>query len=134
VFFDFAGRELDEELFKWRDAVEDERVRIRLKAYADVDMHNYKVRLEYWAIEFDGEYVGLVIGTDRPWGWATHDRYITDYPKHQALVAYVKAMYITKPECIVGATTKDLELDCRMGHMIDKRFSSNMRPMEQEER
>lgn len=83
--------------------------------------------LEYWAMEFDGEYIGLVIGTDEPWGWNTESTYITDYPKYQALVAYVKALYISKPENIVGVTTKIEDLDGRYGYYIDKRFKYNMR-------
>lgn len=127
MFFHFVKNELDDELFNWRDASEDERVRIRLKAHADVDMTHYTVRLEYWGMEFDGEYIGLVIGTDRPWGWNTYSTYITDYPKYQAMIAYVKAMYINKPENIVGATSKIEDLDGIHGFVIDKRFSNNMR-------
>lgn len=126
MFFDFCN-ELDEELFNWRDAIEDERVRIRLKAYGEVDRSTHHERLEYWAIELDGEYVGLVIGLDEPWGWSTLEKYITDYPKYQALVAYVKAMYQTKPEEIVGETTQIEDLDGRYELYIDKRFSNNMR-------
>ena len=127
AFFDFVGYTVDEHNFNFSDAEDDERVRIRLKAYGEVEDQHYTSRLEYWAMEFDGEYIGLVIGEDEPWGWVTYETYITNYPKFQALVAYVNAMYVNKPENLVGETTQVNDLDGRFGYVIDKRFNNNMR-------
>lgn len=126
AFFDFCGEEVDEERFNWQDAVEDTRIAIHLKAYHDFD----NSRLEYWAVEFDGKYIGLVVGVDEPMWFETQDRYITNYPSYQTMVAYIKAMYVGKPERVVGETTKLDDLDGRYGSFIDKRYSNNMRKEE----
>jgi hypothetical protein len=133
-FFYFMGREMDEERFNWQDAAEEQRVELELKASAEVDMHNYHITLEYVAIKFDGKYIGLCIGTDRPWGWTLYSRYITNYPLYQTMVAYLKAMYMRKPNCIIGETTDINDVDFRCGHVIDKRHAGNLRPARQEER
>jgi hypothetical protein len=131
AFWFATEHELDEENFNYEDAVHDERIRVHLKATAEVHSESYSiVNLEYVAISFDNTYVGLVIGVDRPFGWEAEEIYITDYPKYQAMVAYAKAMFQNKPTNIVGATVKIDDLDGRFGFVIDKRYSTNMRKEE----
>lgn len=128
LFFDFCPM-IDDERFNYEDAREDERVKIELKAYAELKLGNrhYLVNLEYVAISFDGSYVGLVIAVDRPFGYDVEDIYITDYPKYQAMVAYVTTMYQTPPDFIIGETTKIENLDGRYNTVIDKRYKWNTR-------
>lgn len=127
AFFLFAARELDDTQFNYQDAQKDERVKIELKAYAEAVRTQYTENLEYVAISFDGSYVGLLIGLDTNFGYTLVERYITNYPKFQAMVAYVKTMYQKTPDCIIGETTKIDDLDGRYGTVIDKRYKWNMR-------
>jgi hypothetical protein len=130
VFFDFVGNEIDDERFNYKDAREDERVKIELKAYAElagVHSPHYVANLEYIAFSFDGSYVGLAIAVDRPFGYDVEAMYITDYPKFQAMVAYVKTMYQLPHSHIIGETTKIEDLDGRYGTVIDKRYKWNTR-------
>ncbi len=129
VFFEFVGNEIDEYRFNYKDAREDERVKIELKAYAELKLKEsfYKASLEYIAFKFDGSYVGLIIAVDRPFGYDVEGKYITDYPKFQAMVAYVRTMYQLPPDTIIGETIKIETLDGRYGTVIDKRYKWNMR-------
>jgi len=128
AFWHLVGYEIDDGTFNYNDSVHDERIRVHLKATADIHTESYSVvTLEYVAISFDNTYVGLVIGVDRPFGYDADDVYVTNHPKFQAMVAYVKAMYQNKPDNIVGETTKIDDLDGRFGYVIDKRFKTNLR-------
>jgi hypothetical protein len=129
AFWHFVGHELDDENFNYVDAGHEARIRVHLKAYAHLDSdHVHMVLpLEYIAISFDREYIGLVIGVDRPFGWDAAEVYITNYPKYQVMVAYAKAMFQNKPTNIVGETVLIDNLDGRFGFVMDKRFSNNMR-------
>lgn len=117
--------------FNYEDAIHDERIKIHLKAHANLEsLPETSVTLEYIAISYDNIYVGLVIGIDRPFGWDDEEIYVTNYPKFQSMVAYVRAMYQNKPDNIIGETIKIDDLDGRFGFVIDKRYSNNMRKEE----
>ena len=127
AFFHFVGGEVNDERFNFTDASDDERVEIELKACADASHDHFTKTLEYIAIKFDGSYVGLAVCLDTNFGYTLEDRYITNYPKYQAMIAYVNAMYVQKPKCVIGETTDIIDLDGRYGHVIDKRYSFNTR-------
>ncbi|MHA2389289.1 MAG: hypothetical protein ACXACW_11280 [Candidatus Hodarchaeales archaeon] len=132
AFWEIVYREINQDDFNYSDAENDERVKIHLKASAEVETDNkYMVSiLEYIAISFDSNYVGLVVGFDGSFGWVMQDVYITNYLKYQAMLAYVKTMYQNPPEQIIGETVKVEDLDGRFGFVIDKRYKNNMRKEE----
>lgn len=117
---------LDSEEFSHSDGRTDERIRLELKAYAYVKNGT----LEYFAISFDGQYVGLVVGVDRHFGWCCEERYVTNFPLYQAMTAYIRAVFFNKPSDLVGETTDIPDLDGRYEHVIDKRYKNHMRKEE----
>jgi len=131
LFFDFCLHDLDQDYFAYQDAADDERICMDLKARHEIKTDaTYQKVIEYVAISFDGKYIGLVIGLDGAFGYDLLDVYITDYPKYQAMLAYVRTMYHRPPDNIIGETTKLEDLDGRYGTLIDKRYKHNMRMME----
>ncbi len=129
AFWHYVGHELDEENFNFIDAIHEARIRVHLKAMAHLDSEFTRmvIPFEYIAISFDREYIGLVIGVDRPFGWDAEEIYITNYPKYQVMIAYAHAMYQNKPNNIVGESTKLDDLDGRYGFVVDKRYAGNLR-------
>jgi hypothetical protein len=126
AFFEFVDMTTSQsDRFDFESAHLDERVKLELKAYYDspIVVHG---ELEYIAFSFDGKYVGLVIGIGTSWWWKLQEIYITNFPLYQAMVSYVTAMYILKPEHIVGETTDIPDLDGRFGTVIDKRYKYNL--------
>lgn len=127
AFDEFTIGDIDFNHFIYTDACKDERIKLELKAAYNMSEHYHHEILEYVAISFDGQYIGLVIGRDTPFGWNVEDSYITNYPLYQAMVAYVRAMYIYKTERIVDETEDVEDLDGRYQSKIDKRHKYNMR-------
>lgn len=120
------GMNLDDN-FDYRAAKNDERIKLHLKAYGMITEDHIE-SLEYLAVQFDGKYIGLIVGTDQSWGWGMEDMYITDFQKYQAMTAYIRATYFTKPEgFIIGETTDIPDLDGRYGFFLDKRTKSHTR-------
>lgn len=117
--------DLSQESFNYQDAKEDERIHMELKAYCDLD--DGRATVEYYAVSFDGQYVGLVVGVDRPFGWDLEDRFITNFPMYQALTAYIRAVYFGKPEDLIAEEIDIEDLDGRFKTYIDKRFKNHMR-------
>ncbi len=128
AWWSFVGKTIDEYNFNYGDAHGDERIKIHLKASAGLEtLTPSLVTLEYLAVSYDGIFIGLIIGVDRPFGWDVAEIYITNYPKYQSMVAYAHAMYQNKPDNIVGETTKLNDLDGRYGYVIDKGFTGNLK-------
>lgn len=128
AWWSLVGGTLDCQNFNYTDAREDERIKIHVKAWGDIETAtSMMLTFEYIAVSYDNIFIGLAIGVDRPGGWNSDATYVTNYPRFQSMIAYALAMYQNKPDNIVGETTKLDDLDGRYGYVIDKRHKFNLR-------
>lgn len=119
-----TGGDVDAYSINWREAQNDVRIQIECKGYKDFD----SIRsMGFYVVTFDGKAVGIYKAAGRGETDYT-DRYILDLNRYEAMIAYIRTMYVYLNDCVVESVEQDIEgLEYLYGYTLDPTEEGNLK-------